>query len=210
MSDPQHDARDPQPAPRPHGADELRPRPHGADELRPRPQYGEYATPEEQRAAIRQPAEPVASVPAAPHPQPLPAAPAHPQLPHPTTRAATPSRTADRIITFALLAYGLITVISAVPQLWHFTDFAQTWMELAGIDATFTNTVQGDVWGRIGAVVFAAGWALTAMLSWRSLSRRRVTWWIPLVGAIVTFIVVSVCLTVPLLGDPAIAGTLGA
>ncbi len=176
---------------------------------RPRPAYGEYATPEQQRAAMGMPA-PEASIP-------LPAAPVSPRLPvdapftpvrptHATTSAARPTRRVDRIITFALLAYGLMTVISSVPQLWHFTDFAQTWMTLAGIDATFTNIAQGDLWGRIGAFVFAAGWVLTAVLSWRAVARARLSWWIPLVGAIVTFLVVTVCLTVPLIGDPAIAG----
>lgn len=128
---------------------------------------------------------------------------------HATTSAARPSRTADRILTLALLAYGLVTVISAVPQLWHFAEFAQTWMTLAGIDATFTNTAQGDLWGRVGAIVFVAGWLLTAGLSWRAISRGRLGWWIPLVGAIATFIVATVCLTVPLLGDPAIVARFG-
>lgn len=184
---------------------------------RPAPHYGEYATPEQQRAAIREPAQPQASagVPSAPAPQPFPQAQSAPQ-PHPrtvthaTTRAARPSRRADRIVTFALLAYGLVTVVSAVPQLWHFAAFAQTWMGLAGIDETFTNTAQGDLWGRIGAGVFVVGWLLTAWLSWRALSRGRLSWWIPLVGAIAAFIVVTVCLTVPLLGDPAIAAHFGA
>ncbi|MFT3799565.1 DUF6264 family protein [Microbacterium sp.] len=169
--------------------------------MRPRPQYGEYATPEEQRAAIRAPADheelTAASGYAAAHP------------PRPTTTAARPSRTADRIITIALLAYGLVTVLSTVPQIWDFTDFAKTWMELAGIDATFTNTAQGDLWGRIGAIVFAAGWVLTAVVSWRSLRARRLTWWIPLVGAIVTFMAMTVCLVVPLLGDPAVVSHFG-
>ena len=129
-------------------------------------------------------------------------------LPRPTTRAARPSRAADRIITVALLVYGLITVISAVPQLWHFAAFAKTWLDLAGIDATFTNTAQGDLWGRIGALVYIVGWILTAALSWRSMGRGRLSWWIPLVGAIVTFVVVSVCLTIPLVSDPAVSGYL--
>lgn len=166
-----------------------------------RPQYGEYATPEQQRAAIRQP-------PVAEQPAPVTAPPVrHPTAAHPTTRAARPSRTADRVITFALLAYGLFTVVSAVPQLWYFADFAQSWMSLAGIDATFTNTAQGDLWGRIGVGVFVLGWLLTALISWRSLARGRLTWWIPLVGAIVSFLLVSACLTIPLLGDPAIMGS---
>lgn len=182
---------------------------------RPRPAYGEYATPEQQRAAIRDPS-PSASVPPA-HAQPAHMPPAPPtnapftpvRPVHPTTSAARPTRTADRIITFALLAYGLITVISPVPQLWHFTDFAQSWMNLAGIDATFTNTAQGDLWGRIGAVTFILGWLVTAALSWRAVSRARLSWWIPLVGAIATFLIVTVCLTVPLIGDPAIMSHFG-
>lgn len=112
-------------------------------------------------------------------------------------------------MTFALLAYGFITVVSAVPQLWHFAGFAQTWMDLAGIHGTFTNTEQGDLWGRVGAGVFVVGWLVTAVLAWRSLARQRLSWWIPLVGAIVSFVIVSVCLTVPLLGDPAITAHFG-
>lgn len=167
------------------------------DDPRPAPQYGEYATPEQQAALIRQsgghaslPDEPTFT----PHPPTAPA----------TTSAARPTRTADRIITFALLAYGLITVISAIPQLLDFTGFVETWMDVAGIDAEFTNVAAGQTWGLISALVFAGGWIVTALLSWWALARRRVAWWIPLVGAIVTFIAVSICLSVPLLGDPAV------
>ncbi|MFT4215531.1 MAG: DUF6264 family protein [Microbacterium sp.] len=176
--------------------------------MRPRPQYGEYATPEQQRASIRQPAPEdgvltAASAAVAPH--------AAVHRPHPpaTTTAARPSRTADRVVTIALLAYGLATVLSALPQLWDFAQFAQTWMEVAGVDATFTNTAQGDTWGRAGAIVLAGGWALTALISWRSLRAGRLAWWIPLVGAIATYIAASLCLVVPLLGDPAVLSHFG-
>lgn len=174
---------------------------------RPRPAYGEYATPEEQRAAIRQPMpEPAAPAPSAP--QPASPVPGHARPARPTTRAATPSRAADRVVTFALLAYGLITVVGAAPQLWHFTEFAQTALDVAGIDATFTNTAQGDVWGPVGAIVYIVGWLVTAVLSWMSIMRGRVSWWIPLVGAILTSVAVTVCLTIPLFGDPALFGPL--
>lgn len=177
----------------------------------PRPRYGEYATPEQQRAAIGRPDAPPELSPAT-----GPRGPLATQAPrtgpvtvtHATTRAARPSRTADRVITIGLLAYGLFTVISAVPQLWFFTDFAEAWMKLAGIEGTFTNIAQGDVWGRVGAGVFVLGWLLTALASWRALRRGRLAWWIPPVGAIASFLIVSVCLTVPLLGDPAIVAHL--
>ncbi|MEW1833998.1 DUF6264 family protein [Microbacterium sp. NPDC079995] len=163
-----------------------------SDDPRPRPQYGEYATPEQQRAAIH-------------HPEPSPAAsvdPPHPPTAPATTVAARPTRMADRIITVALLAYGLVTVVGAIPQLVDFRSFADTWMEVAGVDGEFTNTAQGALWGGIGAAVFAVGWLVTAAWAWRSLARGRVSWWIPLVGAIATFVIVSVCLVIPIFGDP--------
>jgi hypothetical protein len=44
---------------------------------------------------------------------------------------------------------------------------------------------------------------LTAMLTWRVLKAGRISWWIPIVGAIAAYVVVSLCLAVPLMGDPA-------
>lgn len=161
------------------------------------PRYGEYASAEEQRARIAQSggasAEPAHAAQTAPA----------------TTRAARPTRSADRVITVALLAYGLFTVVTAIPQLLDFAGFAKTWMQVAGLDAEFTNHAAGVTWGRIGAAVFGAGWLLTAVLSWVSLRARRVSWWIPLLGAIITFLVVSVCMAVPLLGDPAVSDVVG-
>lgn len=183
------------------------------DQERPRPQYGEYATPEEQRARIAAlggeapPPDVVetAQVPAgsaASHHHD--SAPQRLASPRPTTSAARPSRLADRVITVALLAYGLVTVLGAIPQLGDFAGFAQTWMDMAGIDATLADPAGGRAWGVTAAVVYGAGWLLTAVLSWWSLSLRRLSWWIPLVGAIVTFVIVSLLLAAPLLSDPGV------
>ncbi|MFS0715174.1 DUF6264 family protein [Microbacterium sp. 2P01SA-2] len=184
-----------------------------SDQERPRPQYGEYATPEEQRARI------AALGGEAPHPDVVetaqvpagsaasgPHESARQQLPtpRPTTSAARPSRLADRIITVALLAYGLVTVLGAIPQLVDFTGFAQTWMDMAGINGTLADPAGGRAWGIAAAVVYGAGWLLTAGLAWWSLSLRRLSWWIPLVGAIVTFIIVSLLLAAPLLSNPGV------
>ncbi|SDQ06000.1 DUF6264 family protein [Microbacterium sp. cf332] len=184
-----------------------------SDSERPRPQYGEYATPEEQRARI------AALGGSAPHPDVAdPALVAHPVAPspthepsrgplpspRPTTAAARPTRLADRVITVALLAYGLVTVLGAIPQLVDFAGFAQTWMDMAGIDASLADPAGGRAWGIAAAVVYGLGWLLTAVFSWWSLSLRRLSWWIPLVGAIVTFIIVSMLLAAPLLSDPGV------
>ncbi len=173
--------------------------------VRPRPQYGEYATPEEQRARI------AGTSGDAPHPDVAPTAVVEVDAPvnassglptpRPTTAAARPTRTADRVITIALLAYGLVTVIGAIPQLVDFVGFTDTWMRTAGIDATLGDPVAGRAWGIAAAVVYSVGWLLTAVLTWWSLSARRMSWWIPLVGAIVTFLIVGMLLTVPLVTD---------
>ncbi|WP_424448812.1 DUF6264 family protein [Microbacterium arborescens] len=184
-----------------------------SEQERPRPQYGEYATPEEQRARI------AALGGAAPHPDVAetahvpavgpdarPGGASRAPLPpsRPTTTAARPTRLADRVITVALLAYGFVTVLGAIPQLVDFAGFAQTWMDMAGIDASLTDPAGGRAWGIAAAVVYGAGWLVTAALSWWSLSARRLSWWIPLVGAIVTFIIVSMLLAAPLLSDPGV------
>nr|WP_262927701.1 DUF6264 family protein [Microbacterium sp. NIBRBAC000506063] len=75
-------------------------------DTRPRPQFGEYATPEQQRAAMGLPPETVAPAPAL---APEPVAPSDGAASAPPK----PRRRWDRFLTFALLAYGLITVISA-------------------------------------------------------------------------------------------------
>lgn len=169
-----------------------------------RPRYGEYATPEQQRARIEQSGGEVPPVAPAVPPMPLPTASGPVPTERPTTTTARRSRTADRVITIALLVYGLFTVLTTVPQLLDFSGFIDTWTEMAGIDEEFTNYEQGMFWARTSAFVFAGGWILTAVLSWLSLSRGRVSWWIPLVGAIVTFIIVSIMMAVPLASDPAI------
>lgn len=183
-----------------------------SDESRPRPQYGEYATPEEQRARMGLgPADaPAAPSYVAPEMSPAvsPAQAVHPAphlaAPRPTTTAARPTRFADRIITAALLGYGLITVLGAIPQLIDIVAFTDAWMETAGIEATLSDPAGARAWGITAAVLLAVGWLATALLSWWSLSHRRLSWWIPLVGAIVSFIITSLCLTVPLISDPSI------
>lgn len=164
------------------------------DDPRPRPQYGEYATPEQQRALMGEPV-----------PAPL-AAPDVSQLMTPTGSVAVParSRNVDRVITILLLLYGVFTVATLIPELWHFQVFAQLWMKLMQAPGEFTNIAGGNLWGRIAAVVAGVGWALTALLAWNRMSRKKIAWWIPLVGGAITMILISVCAAVALLGDPAI------
>ncbi|WP_244632485.1 DUF6264 family protein [Microbacterium sp. Se63.02b] len=107
-----------------------------------RPQYGELATPEEQRrAASLPPLEEVAVAPAAP-----PVAPAVITAQDATASSARP-HPVDRLVTLALLAYGLVNiVITGLSYLDLPTVLNQT-MTILGIEGEFTNFAQGRVWG---------------------------------------------------------------
>ncbi len=189
------------------------------DSPRPAPLYGEYATPEQQRERIRlsggrveesasgslEPAPAVSPAePPAPSAVRAPLAPSVPTVAGPAVPADRPVRRADRIVTIGLLVYGLVTVLTTMPRLIDYAGFAQTWFDMAGIDAQFTAVESGRLWGTVAAVLFAVGWVVTAALSWLSLAARRMSWWIPLVGAVVTFLIVSLCLSAPLVSDPAL------
>lgn len=159
-----------------------------------RPRYGEYATPEEQRLlaglppADAAPEPPVAATPVAAAPE---------------QKAQLAVRPWDRIITIALLAYGVINVFMTGMSYLNLPDLMDQSMQILGIEGEFTNFAQGRVWGTVATVVLVVGWVVTALLSMRRLRSGRITWWLPLVGAVVTMLVASFCIAVPMMGDPA-------
>lgn len=165
-----------------------------------RPQYGEYATIEEQRRLAGLP--PVDAVVDAPVVSEPPVA----SEPAVQTQVATPvakSRPWNRIVTIGLLAYGLVNVFMTGMAYLDLPTVMNESMKIIGIDGEFTNFAQGKLWGTIAAVVLVIGWVITALISIRRLRTGKLTWWIPLVGAVVTMIIVGICITVPMMGDPA-------
>ncbi len=161
-----------------------------------RPQYGELASPEEQRrAAGLPPLDEVVVMPAVPQPADEPA---------PSVQASAPrSHPLDRFATIALLAYGLINVVITGLSYLDLSSVLNESMSILGIDGEFTNFAAARTWGTVAAALLVVGWSVTAALSIRRLRRGRLTWWLPLVGAVVTMIVVSLCIAVPMMGDPA-------
>lgn len=79
---------------------------------------------------------------------------------------------------------------------------------MLGVEGEFSNFAAARVWGVIAVVVMVVGYAATVWLSFRRLKRGRSAWWIPLVGFIVTMLVISVCISVPMMGDPAFTQSL--
>lgn len=179
----------------------------GAPDPRPRPQYGEYATPEEQRARIAQPDVSLVYEPAPVRDEPAASIPASASAPAPAAGAVEGiprSRSIDRIVAFALLAYGLVNVISSFPALIDFEAYADTMFGFLGVDATLTDPAAGRPWGIAAAIVLAVGWVVTAALTWFAIRRGRLSWWIPLVGGIVFTFASATLMLVPIMNDPAV------
>ncbi|MDR6691389.1 hypothetical protein J2X55_002301 [Microbacterium sp. 1154] len=173
-----------------------------ADEIRPRPQYGEYATPEEQRARIQRP-EVTEALEAGVAPQPEPvveqrASSKPAPMPVPTTRGGR----IDRIVTFGLLVYGLFSVVTTIIQLLNFPEYANNFARVFRVDATFTNLTAGYLWGAAAAAVTGIGWLFTALFTWRSMKRGRISFWIPIVGALISTIIAAVLSLIGMSSDP--------
>ena len=172
---------------------------------RPRPEYGEYATPEEQRARMGlpaaeagAPAEGVTAISA-------PTAPGRAYGAVTTEVPVAPRRRpVDRIVTFALLAYGLVNVVAAFPAMVDFAAYADSVFQLMGVDAELTDPAAGRPWGIAAALVLAVGWFVTAAVSWWSIRRGRLSWWIPLAGGFVFMSASAVLMLIPLMSDPAV------
>lgn len=167
-----------------------------------RPQYGEYATPEEQRERAGLP-----PIEAQPVVDPAAAAPVTPQVPRTpqAQAAAVPGSSAGRMITLVLLALGLFNVLSSIPGFLDLSSTFDQTMKMLGIDGTFTNYAAAKNWGVIALLVMMAGYAATIWLSVRRMRAGRSSWWVPLVGFVVTMLLVSLCMAVPMMGDPAFA-----
>ncbi|MFJ4253155.1 DUF6264 family protein [Microbacterium sp. NPDC090003] len=166
-----------------------------------RPQYGEIATPEEQRRAAGLP--PLSELPPVEAAVVVPAT----DAPSDSPRRAHP---VDRFVTIGLLAYGLVNVVVTGLQYLDLPRVMNQVLSVLGASGEFTNFTQGRVWGTIAAVVLLAGWALTATLSIRRLRRGKLAWWLPLVGAVVTLGIASICVAIPMMGDPAFMSILQA
>jgi len=157
-----------------------------------RPQYGEYASPEEQRMRAGLPPveqAPVASAPVPPRPEVVGAPPA--------------GRRAGRMITAMLLGIGLVNVLTSIPG---FLDLSATFdqtLRMLGLEGSFSDFAAAKTWGAVALVVMVTGYAVTVWLSVRRIRRNRSSWWVPLVGFLVTMLLVSICISVPMFGDPA-------
>ncbi|HEU5222228.1 MAG TPA: DUF6264 family protein [Candidatus Lumbricidophila sp.] len=170
---------------------------------RPRPQYGEYAPPGWQPPVPPQPVAPAAAeLPSGPggplngYPAPWPAAAGQPIAP-----AAKP-RTADRIVSIVLLAFGAVTVLQSADFL-NLGPQMQAVFERMGLNGFTPPSVAVPV----GWALLAFTVVLYALVLWWSVVRlraRRLTWWVPFVGGVVAGIAQMIGVMVVMFSSPGI------
>jgi len=196
---------------------------------RGRPQYGEYATPEEQRAAIKQPADwqlegletqqagpdqpaPRQTPPQEPVPgEYRPGGPQHggppPAYHWPREESRPPQQLArpgfgDRLVTFVLLGFGLSNVFSVVTD--AFNDGRVMRESMAVMGGNYEQLADAlPMWLWQGqAIIYAAVWLITLVVSITTMRSGRRAWWIPLVGALVAFILFAAIFVIALGENP--------
>jgi hypothetical protein len=188
---------------------------------RPRPQYGEYATPEEQRQAIKAPEANPHYAPPVEHESPLPANPAAPPsavrrpdagaLPaqqHPPQSPQAPAgptflrHPVDRVVTIALLVFGLYNVITTVMDRGGIAGQIDQAYHSLGLSGDYAVTALTGTVADVIAIVFGVLWIATAALSGLAIARGRIAFWIPLVAGVLASLVSGVGYLILFMHDP--------
>lgn len=179
-----------------------------ADE-RPRPRYGELAP---EGWEWKPPVPPAPSEPPAPAAAP-PAAPAAPWHPAPTgppsaglaapTAPRTPAEAlrTDRRITIALLIFGLfglwmaINTLSSIPEALQLLHSQQGLADYVASESDMRTIM-------IGNVVQGVLWVATAIWAVLRMQHARRAFWVPLVGGVLSVILLFIVVSMVAANDP--------
>ncbi len=121
------------------------------------------------------------------------------QTPRQTSQAKP--RAWDRILSLALLGYGLFTVVTGLFQYADLASVIQQVYDVQGI-GTFTATPSVDTAGVVLRLALVVVWIATALLTVPMLRAGRIAFYIPLIGGAVMGILMTVILTGLLIADP--------
>lgn len=149
---------------------------------RPKPRWGEYADP----ARLDSYPPPTAPLP------PEPAA----------TDEPRPRRSRDVIITTALLLLGVWDVVAAWSQYQNLGGALREVFELQGL-GEFTSIEYANETGSWINIARAGILVLAIVGSLLLIARGRLSFWVPLTGAVLAGIVVFALVTAVVLSDPA-------
>ena len=174
---------------------------------RPRPQYGEYATPEEQARALGVPA------PKAQHPSPAhrPAVPVvRESVGEAKPAARSPfSRPRDIVITVTLLAIGLVWVLLSIPGTSDLAATLNHTYALQGYTGHYGPVALASAIGMAINISSIALWGISAAVSIALIRTHHRAFYIPIIGAVVSGLVVIVLTLVALLSDPGLIAYMG-
>ncbi len=166
-----------------------------SDQDRPKPQYGEYASDQEQARALERSgvAHERAEVQAARV--------SHEPLP-PAVSVQSPRRSLDRIVTVFLLAFGAVSVIGGASNFVNLSETLSETMQRFGA-GEYQATAQTAGIGIALLVSQILFWLAAAVISYRRIVRHKLTWWVPVLAGVLSFVVLTVLLGSLLMSDPA-------
>lgn len=175
---------------------------------RPRPQYGEYASPNEQAEAAGLPAPSFA-------PPVVPPAAERAAERAAVERGAAPSRTGaaaprrwDAFLSYALLAYGAVTVVAGFFQFTDLNAVIEQVYTMMSI-GTYTPTALAGTLGIVINVSNIVLFVVTVIVTTRVLRTGRLAFYLPIIGGAIAYLVSFACLAALMLADPAFIAYVG-
>ncbi|MFZ4842372.1 DUF6264 family protein [Mycetocola saprophilus] len=109
---------------------------------------------------------------------------------------------ADRFISLILLAFGAFSILTSVPALLNLREaFVEYFKELGISGDSLGQSINVSGW--VMAAIMIAVWCLSAWWTMRRIRAGKSSWWIPLLGAVVALLVMSMVLAPVMANDPA-------
>lgn len=103
-------------------------------------------------------------------------------------RAAGGGRLGDRIITIVLLVVGALGALNSAASLYSMPETLQRFGEILGLEGLVVPAEVGTL-GLVGALVIFAIYALNLVYSLQRLRAKKLTFWVPLVAAVLSVLV---------------------
>lgn len=167
------------------------------NETAPRPQYGAYASAAEQRVRS---GDANSAVDPALVPRDMPPESGSAPASRATHAPQTPARVMDRVVTIALLAFGLYSIITGIGL--YADPYAL--LDALRLDAELSDPGLIQGLGVASIVVMFVGWLATTWFVWRRGAAGRSMWWIALLAGVVFTFVGAMLVAVPLVMDPGV------
>lgn len=115
---------------------------------------------------------------------------------------SAPRSPANRFATIFLLALGLVYVVGGAPSYLALPATLDSIYQQWGI-GSYAATSFAQTIGIAVVVGQTVIWLVIAFVAVRRLRKGRSSWWVPVIGAVATFIVTVILMAVLLMSDPA-------